>query len=435
MNSRDCGLHTGPRDEILSAIRSPQPANRNRNLACLCLFRVLVLLAAILLSNCRPRPEAGQARDGYEWPERILTAEERRLEAAEKLSRALALLKRERLCGLLIENAADFSWITAGSEPAVPVFVREDGRKFLLTTAAEGMRFLDGDLKGMSYELREIRWESKQADREATLMSLSGGRSFAADAGSLGVRTLDDAIASLRTPLTDTEIRKYRWLGQECAEAIESVCRRVEPGMTEKGVETLVSCALLRHTIRPESVCVATDERIPRDGTGCSSEDATLEKALLVRVCAQRWGLHISLTRLVHFGPVPPDMEKAAEAAAAVNAGLWARTLPDAKTGSIMQEARMDYSKAGFAGEWARGDQGGAIGYLAHDWIATSDPNRSISSGQAFAWCPTVQGVRIEDTMLLTGENLEILTRTADWPVIESRALGHIYRSAGILVR
>jgi antitoxin VapB len=427
MSNQDYGPPTAFDRSVSFSIRNPQFAIRN----CIC----LAVFTAVLLAGCRLRPEPESAQDGYQWPERILTAAESSQEAAEKLSRTLALLKREQLGGLLIESAADFSWITAGSEAAVPVFVRADGRRFLLTTASEGVRLLDGDLKGMGYELSEIRWESAKADREAALMSLSAGQPFAADSGSLGGRMLGEAVAALRAPLTDTEIRKYRWLGPKCAQAIESVCRRVEPGMTEKGIEVLVSCELLRHTIRPESVCVATDERINRESAGRSSEDAKLEKALRIRVCAQRWGLHVSLTRMVHFGPVPEEMEKAAEAAAAVNAGLWARTLPDAKAASILQDARADYAKAGYAGDWARGDQGGAIGYLAPDWVATPESSRSISSGQAFAWCPTVHGVRIEDTMLLDGDNLQILTRTADWPVIESRALGHIYRSAGILVR
>ncbi len=435
MISRNCGLRAAPSQGTSSPIRNAQSAIRHRNLYSPGLFRILALSAIILLSGCRSLPEAGPSREGYDWPERILTPQERQKEAAEKLSRALALLKREQLCGLLIDRAPDFTWITAGSEPAVPLFVRDDGSVFLLTTAAEGARLLAGDLKGMGYQLREIHWESEQADREAVILDLCGGRPFAADSGFSGGRRLDEQVAALRVPLTETEVRKYRWLGPKCAEAVESVCRQVQPGMTERGIEALVSYALLRRTIRPESVCVVTDERIREDGAACSGDDGKLEKALLVRVRAQRWGLHIALTRLVHFGPVPEEMENAARAAAAVNAGFWARTLPDAKAGAIVKGARLDYSKAGFTGDCDSGDQGGAIGYLAPDWIATSESNRTVSTGEAFAWCPAVQGVRVEDTMLLNEENLEILTRTADWPVIESRALGRIYRSAGILVR
>jgi hypothetical protein len=37
-------------------------------------------------------------------------------------------------------------------------------------------------------------------------------------------------------------------------------------------------------------------------------------------------------------------------------------------------------------------------------------------AGQAFAWNPTGQGAKVEDTVLLTDAGLEVLTVDPDWP-------------------
>lgn len=39
---------------------------------------------------------------------------------------------------------------------------------------------------------------------------------------------------------------------------------------------------------------------------------------------------------------------------------------------------------------------------------------------QAFAWNPTITGTKVEDTALVIGDNVELITSTPDWPVIET---------------
>ena len=38
---------------------------------------------------------------------------------------------------------------------------------------------------------------------------------------------------------------------------------------------------------------------------------------------------------------------------------------------------------------------------------------------QAFAWNPTVTGTKVEDTALVVGDSIEIITSTPGWPTIE----------------
>jgi len=428
----DCRLRADDGCSAHFAFRDSRSSLRHRTLRGSLWFLILSVL-----SGCNRMPDVGRSEEGFRWPERILTLEEKRLEGAEKLSRVVGLLKREHLSALLVITDANFAWISAGSEGAVPLLIRDDGKRYLLTTAAQGARLLDEGLKGMGFELRETAWYSGKFDSsgpDSPLRGLTEG-AIGADALSPGCRLLEKEIADLRTPLTAGEIREYRWLGQRCAEAVESVCRRLQPDMTEKGIEALLTAALLHHSIRPVSIWVTTDNRIGNYGASPAAEDRKLEKTALVRVCGRRWGLHVALARMTQFGPVPDELQRAAAAGARVNAGFWARTLPGAAESSIVEGAYSDYAEVGFRDEWRRSGQGGPIGYLSLDWAAMRGSGRTIRADQAFAWSPSVHGVRVEDTILVGAERMEVLTRTPDWPVIESRTLGRIYRSAGILAR
>jgi hypothetical protein len=52
-----------------------------------------------------------------------------------------------------------------------------------------------------------------------------------------------------------------------------------------------------------------------------------------------------------------------------------------------------------------------------------------VQERQAFAWNPTITGTKVEDTALVTGDGLEIITSTPDWPTID---IGDGLRAAGV---
>jgi len=407
----------------------------------------LLLLLFVALPGCRsPRRPAGNAEASW-YPEQLQTLQERRQEASIKLARVQDFLRRESLSGVLIGTVRNFAWITGGGDNhiaiasekgAVALFIRDDGQKFAIASHSEAPRVMNEDLKGMGYQLREIAWYGDRVmpnQMTAALQDLTGGRPFASDTGYPGSRMTDDALTELRVPLTETEIRKYRWLGRRCAEAVDSVCRNIRPGMTERGVEALVCDALMRHAVRPAVLLIAADERILNYRHARPSDTKKVEKYAMVNICASRWGLVVAMTRFVHFGPLPEDLEKRLHAAARVNAGFWARTVPGASASAILQGAIEDYAGVGYPGEWERQHQGGAIGDRERDWVAVPGATQKVQANQAFAWNPTIPGAQVEDTILLVADQLEILTEIRGWPVVESKALGRIYRSPGILIR
>lgn len=60
--------------------------------------------------------------------------------------------------------------------------------------------------------------------------------------------------------------------------------------------------------------------------------------------------------------------------------------------------------------------QGGPTGYGCREFVVIPGLDKKIHTGQAYAWNPTIQGTKCEETTYLTDEKVEIFTRTKDWP-------------------
>lgn len=398
----------------------------------------VLVLVVTLLSGCGPRERVPGPEASW-YPEEILSPAERREEASEKRTRLTAFLLREKLGGVLISSAPNLAWITAGAaEPelaSASVFVRDDGRSFLIGSGAGVARLAREDLDGFGFEVRTIAWDQFTPERvESAARELAGEKPIGSDATCAGVRLVDRELDALRVPLTGFEIRKYRWLGKRCAEVVGETCRRLEPGMTERGIEALLSAGLMRHAIRPAGVRVAADARARDYGLAPASEKTGLERSVLLGISARRWGLTVRMARQVRFAPLDPDIAKDMAAVSLVNAGLWARTLPGATAGAIFAAAAADYARAGRTLPMRAG-QGGAIGYIDCEWLCRPGSTELVRSGQAFAWNPSAGAVSVEDTILVQGDQLEVLTEIRGWPVVESSSLGHVYRTPAILVR
>ena len=77
-----------------------------------------------------------------------------------------------------------------------------------------------------------------------------------------------------------------------------------------------------------------------------------MEKYAMVVLCGRKWGLVCSLTRLVHFGPLPEEVRHKAESVAQVDAVMIADTRPGRTLGEVFTSAQDAYSQAGFPDEW-----------------------------------------------------------------------------------
>jgi antitoxin VapB len=155
----------------------------------------------------------------------------------------------------------------------------------------------------------------------------------------------------------------------------------------------------------------------------------------MVNLCARKWGLVISMTRFIHFGPMPQELADGFEAAAIVNAALLHATRAGATARQLFSVAKDAYAAAGFPGAEEAHHQGGATGYGEREWLATPKGAEIVLNRQAFAWNPSVRGGKVEDTVLLHDGAIELLTETTEFPAVVTLAGGQSYHSSGVLLR
>lgn len=341
-------------------------------------------------------------------------------EFAIKLGRLRALLEERGASGFALQKQTNLAWLLGGAEclvgrttdlgNCVAVVTPEACR--VLMNNVEATRLLTEELAELPIEPVVFPWhEDATAATVATLLG-EGGLS---DTGLAGAAQAEASLIGLQAPLTEAERARYRQLGRDAASAVSEAMLGVCPGMSEHEIAgRLAGCALSRG-LNPAVVLVAVDARtlehrhpLPT-GLRC-------ERYAMGVLVARRGGLHASLTRSVHFGPISEALARRHLAAQRVDAALLAATVPGATAGEAFAAAQAAYASAGYPEEWTLHHQGGATGYQPRTWRAMPGGVEPIREGQAFAWNPTVRGTKSEDTVLATGEDVEILTDDGEWP-------------------
>ena len=367
-------------------------------------------------------------------------------EVSEKVDRLARLVRAEGLAGVLITLQPHFAWLSAGASNRVngsteagagSLFVTADGARYVVANTIEMPRLQDEALQGLDFEPREYPWTADHQDPPAVVAvtrTIVGGAPIGADAPLPGVVQLGPAITHAQTPLTDPEIERYRQLGRDLGIALETVCRSVEIGLTEKAVAARVNHAAARANARAIVTLVGADERIARYRHPVPT-DTAWQRTLLIGVCAERHGLVVALSRLVAAERPSDDLVNRTRATATVFDKLLAATRPGVTGADLFRAAAAAYELMGYPGEEGRHHQGGAIGYRSRDWIAHPASTHIVRPRQAFAWNPSITGSKVENTALVMGDDdIEIITATPDWPAIEIAGVDGPWRTPGILV-
>jgi antitoxin VapB len=178
---------------------------------------------------------------------------------------------------------------------------------------------------------------------------------------------------------------------------------------------------------------MAADERILKYKHAVA-RGKKIDKYAMINLCARKWGLAVSITRFAHFGPLPTLLEERFHAAAQVNAALLDATRAGATSAQLFHVAEDAYAAQLFPDEEQLHHQGGATGYWEREWVATPDGKETVLNNQAFAWNPSIQGGKVEDTVLLHDGKIELLTPTPELPPLESSANGTSYPATGVLI-
>ncbi|TYL38834.1 peptidase [Natronococcus pandeyae] len=349
----------------------------------------------------------------------------------DKRARLERYLKAHELESVWFARPNSFAWLTGGNNvvdregDAGVAAVGYDGATARILTnnieadriAAEELPDLDAD----AVSIERFPWHASSLHEEIAARTDEGRA--AADIDVPGLERVDPT--GLRQPLTERDRERYRELGRETAAAVESVCRELQPEDTEHEVASALKVALSARDIEAPVALVGGSDRATRYRHYTPTE-AELGDYVLVSVTAERAGLHASCTRTVAFDP-PEWLEDRHRAAARVEATALAATqtaaTDDGTAGDVFGEIQDAYAAVGYEGEWEHHHQGGAAGFAGREWIATPDHDATVESPMAYAWNPTVQGAKSEDTALVTDDEIEVLTATGRWPTVTASAV------------
>jgi Xaa-Pro dipeptidase len=225
-------------------------------------------------------------------------------------------------------------------------------------------------------------------------------------------------LAELRQVLVEPDMRRYRSLGVETAEALETALLEVRPGWSELEVAGTIAAALKARDIEPSVVLVGTRARAERFRHLVPTA-AVVEGGLIASATAVRHGLHASATRCISFGSVPSEVAEKHATVTDVDGAYLAESRPGATLGAAFAAGEAHYAAGGFYDDWKEHHQGGTTGYAGREVFAQPGVEYDIAPGMAVAWNPTVPGAKSEDTFLVRESGLEQLTRADEspWPV------------------
>ncbi len=339
-----------------------------------------------------------------------------------KLEKVQALLSSKGLDALLIQQVANFAWMTAGASSYVnaadslgvaSLLVAPHGR-YLITNNIEAPRFrAEERLEEQGWEFKVSPWYQAAEGVE----QLTKGLRLGTDGFYPGGDDVSADLIRMRMNLLSEEQERLREVSQGCAEAMNAAIHQVQPGLTEFEIAAILGREIQRRGILPIVNLIATDQRIYSYRHPLPTSKKLDRYAMLV-ACGRKYGLVCSITRLVHFGPMPDELRRKAIAVAQVDAVFHATTRPGRSLGDIFRAAQAKYAELGYVDEWQLHHQGGPAGYTPRETIATLDSDLKVAEGQAYAWNPSITGTKSEDTLLVKSGGVEVLTEISGWPML-----------------
>ncbi len=341
-----------------------------------------------------------------------------------KLNKIKALLTAHSLDALLVQKVDNFAWLTNGAASyvntadsigAASLLITPTGR-YLITNNIEATRLRAEE------KLEDLGWEFVISDwyqSKDEIARLTSGLRLGNDTD------LSGALTPLRVTLLPEEQNRFQGLSKLCAQAMDAAIRQVKPGMSEFEIAALLGGETQRRGVQPVVNLIATDQRIYDFRHPLPTSKKLAKYAMLV-LCGRQYGLVCSITRLIHFGPMPEELKRKALGVAEIDAAMISSTRPGRTLGQIFSLTQAKYAELGFENEWQRHHQGGPAAYLPREFVASPEDDFVVEVGQVYAWNPSITGSKSEDTILVGADGYVILTEIPGWPVIEIEIEGEI---------
>jgi Xaa-Pro aminopeptidase len=337
-------------------------------------------------------------------------------EQRNKFDRLCQLLDEAGLDAIVLTRQANIAWMIGGRAhipttielSCLDLIVTRTGVT-VVTNVIEAPRLIAEELNEIGEVIAVAWWEGRAA-------KLPHGARVGVDVPDQECVNISEKVETLRRTVNYEEIEKLRLISADSAQALFSALESVTGAESEVEVAGIVAHQLWNRDLEPVVLLVAGQERALKFRHFLPTR-AKLGDRVCVSICARRKGLIASATRIATFGEISDEKFEEYERLLRVEAAFLDETRVGQSFGEVLAKGVQAYVAEGFnPNEWHHHHQGGSTGYLPRDWPATPSSVTPIVAGNVIAWNPTALGWKVEDTLLVGTENLEILTFEDRWP-------------------
>jgi Xaa-Pro dipeptidase len=335
------------------------------------------------------------------------------LETRAKVERVVALLDQHGAEGLRLQRAENLAWISSGGDFRIN---REGNAVAEALVTREGVHYFTDRIERSRLQAEELpAWSRVTAVDWFT----PGARSEALLAAATGPLISDQQIdlASSRQPLLEVEQTRLLAVGGSASHALTDIVSRLTPTMSERQVAAMVQGAIRNEQLEVPVCLVAGESRLGSVRHPLPT-DAPFGRVGMIVICASRFGVIASLTRLIAFGEVPSVVSENLEKVWKVEAAMLAASRPGVPTHAILEAAQAAYAAVGEGEAWRDHHQGGPACYTPRSWLATPSETRPLQDGMPLAWNPSLPWAKSEDTFILTEKGLSNATWDSRWPSV-----------------
>lgn len=337
---------------------------------------------------------------------------------SSKVTKVRSALRRSGFDAIEIKSQTNFSFITRGrgfiglaSVLACCSLLITEKDVFLISENIEAERLYNEQLgNNPAVTVMAFPWDEPYK-RAEILNQLTEGLRVAAEAD------LESELFKIRTVMSAYDLEDYRKLCHDTAVIVERICMNLKPGISEYELAGELAKQLWSANIEPITVLIAFDERALQYRHPVMTEK-TLENYALVAVCGRQNGLIASVTRDVLIHADDRMIEKH-EKCAQVYAAFLAALSPGSDVSNIYEMGINAYESVGYPLEFKEHHQGGLTGFVPRELRANIGIHHEVRAGEVYAFNPSLQGSKCEDTYLVTEDGIECMTHTGNYHYVE----------------
>ena len=330
-----------------------------------------------------------------------------------KLSKLREAIENSEYDALEINSQANFSWLTRGrsmiglaSVAACGSLVVTADSVYLVAENIEAERLYVEQLDSNPFvDVREFPWN--QPEKRTEIMSSIATGKLASE------QDLADELFRLRTVMTNFDISDYREISIETARILEATVKGLCCGVSGYELTGELAKRFWASNLEPITLLSAFDARALKYRHPIPAADC-LENYAMVAVCTRRNGLVVSATRNVLLRE-DAVMIGRHESCVRVDAVATSMLMPGVVLGDIFDAMTNEYALQGYPGEQLLHHQGGLTGFLPREIRANTCSTHKVRNHEVYAFNPSLQGAKCEDTILITNTAPEVLTHTGDY--------------------